>query len=76
MYDDRDVVRPSRARFLPYLFGGITGVSVALVVVMLVMMQRGTDGEAHPTAQAQPAAYQAAGTRPSSASRYSYETPR
>jgi len=66
MYDDRDVVRPARARFLPYIFGGITGVSVALVVVMLLMTQRGTDGGARPTGSPEPATYRAAGSTPSS----------
>ncbi|MDH4037583.1 MAG: trypsin-like peptidase domain-containing protein [Candidatus Krumholzibacteria bacterium] len=62
MYDDSDVIRPSRARFLPYIFGGITGVSVALVIIA-VMLLRGSNGE---PADPQPAAYQAAGV-PSSA---------
>jgi serine protease Do len=62
MYDDSDVTRPSRTRFLPYIFGAVTGVSVALVIIVLMMLQRGSNGA---PVDAQPATYQAASTPPS-----------
>ncbi len=59
MYEDSNLTRPSRSRFLPYIFGGITGVSVALVILVVMLLQRNTNGE---TLEPEPATYQAAST--------------
>ncbi len=45
MYDGNDGL-PRKIRFLPFVFGGLTGVSIALVVIAVVLMQRNTDGRA------------------------------
>ncbi|HEU4364079.1 MAG TPA: trypsin-like peptidase domain-containing protein [Candidatus Krumholzibacteria bacterium] len=47
MYDGSDVIRPSRARFLPWIFGGITGVSVGLVILAVLLLQRQSNGGTH-----------------------------
>jgi serine protease Do len=62
MYDVSDGIRPSRARFFPYIFGGITGVSVALVVLAVVFLQRSTNGGVVPAATSP---YRAAGVQAS-----------
>jgi len=43
MYDDSVVTPRSRTRFLPYVFGGITGVSIALAVLAIIMIGRNTN---------------------------------
>ena len=45
MYDASEKL-PRKIRFLPFVFGGLTGVSIALVVIAFVLMQRKTDGHA------------------------------
>ncbi len=40
MFDGSHVIRPSRTRFLPYVFGTLTGVSVALLVVAAIALNR------------------------------------
>ena len=62
MYDVSDAARPSRARFFPYIFGGITGVSVALVVLAVLFLQRTTNGGVAP---ADTSPYRAAGAQTS-----------
>lgn len=50
MYDGNERL-PRRVRFLPFVFGGVTGISVALVVIAFVLMQRNTDGRAQSVLQ-------------------------
>jgi serine protease Do len=50
MYDGNERL-PRKIRFLPFVFGGLTGVSIALVVIALVVMQRNTDGHARSVLQ-------------------------
>ncbi len=45
MYDGNEKL-PGRVRFLPFVYGGLTGVSVALLVIALVLMNRNTPGRA------------------------------
>ncbi|MCI0452624.1 MAG: trypsin-like peptidase domain-containing protein [Candidatus Latescibacteria bacterium] len=45
MYDGNERL-PRKIRFLPFVFGGLTGVSIALVVIAFVLVQRNTDGRA------------------------------
>ncbi len=45
MYDGSEKI-PGRIRFLPFVFGGLTGVSIALVVITLFVMNRNTPGRA------------------------------
>jgi serine protease Do len=45
MYADNPVERPPRSRFLPYVFGGITGISLALLVMMMLLWQRNSNGQ-------------------------------
>ena len=45
MYDGNEKL-PRKIRFLPFVFGGLTGVSIALVIIALVVMQRNSDGHA------------------------------
>jgi len=40
MYEGSDVSKSRRARLLPYVFGGITGISVALVILAAVLLHR------------------------------------
>jgi serine protease Do len=61
MHDDDVIGGRSRSRFLPYIFGGITGVSVALLVMLLVLGQRNSRGES--AAGGQPV-YRAASSNP------------
>jgi serine protease Do len=44
MYDDNVVPTRSRARFFPYVFGGLTGASIALVVLAGVLISRQSRG--------------------------------
>jgi serine protease Do len=45
MYADNPVERPPRSRFLPYVFGGLTGISLALLVMMMLLWQRNSNGQ-------------------------------
>ena len=45
MYDGNERL-PGRVRFLPFIFGGLTGVSIALVIIAMVVMNRNTPGRA------------------------------
>ncbi len=45
MYDGNEKL-PGKVRFLPFVFGGLTGVSIALVIIAFVLVQRNTDGRA------------------------------
>ncbi|HEU4929383.1 MAG TPA: trypsin-like peptidase domain-containing protein [Candidatus Krumholzibacteria bacterium] len=45
MYDGNDRL-PARIRFLPFVFGGLTGVSIALVIIAMVLMNRNSPGRA------------------------------
>jgi serine protease Do len=45
MYDGNEKL-PRKVRFLPFVFGGLTGVSIALVVVAAIVMNRNTPGRA------------------------------
>ncbi len=58
MYDGSDGIRPPRTRFLPYVFGGVTGLSLALVVLGVILLQRSSNGQQLPANQA---SYQTAG---------------
>jgi serine protease Do len=56
MYDDNVVMPRSRARLLPYLFGALTGISIALVVIAVLLLRREppavTGSEAEPAGAA------------------------
>jgi len=45
MYDGSERL-PARIRFLPFVFGGLTGVSIALVIIAMVVMNRNSPGRA------------------------------
>jgi serine protease Do len=45
MYDVSEKI-PGKIRFLPFVYGGLTGVSIALVVIAMVVMNRNTPGRA------------------------------
>jgi len=45
MYDGSEKL-PRKVRFLPFVFGGLTGVSIALVVIAAIVMNRNTPGQA------------------------------
>ena len=45
MYDGSEKL-PRKVRFVPFVFGGLTGVSIALVVIAAIVMNRNTPGRA------------------------------
>ena len=45
MYDGSERL-PGRIRFLPFVFGGLTGISIALVIIAMVIMNRNSPGRA------------------------------
>jgi serine protease Do len=60
MYDGNEGTPRTRARILPVIFGGITGVSVALVIIAVLLLLRQSNGEG---VVAGTPAYQTAGVR-------------
>jgi serine protease Do len=73
MYDGSDPIKPGRARFLPYVFGGITGISVALVILAAVHLRR---NETRAPVVAGSPTYSVAGVRPGSDASSGIETSR
>ncbi len=45
MYDGSERL-PARIRFLPFVFGGLTGISIALVIIAMVLVNRNSPGRA------------------------------
>jgi serine protease Do len=62
MFDGSHVIRRSRTRFLPYVFGTLTGVSVALVVVAAIALNH--PHKALSPAETTPASYTGSGAKP------------